>query len=261
MRKIESVVIIGSGNLAESLAQAIAESSISLVQIFARNQERGAEVARLSSTRHTDSPEELANADLYIAALSDRAVEGVMNSLPFPKGAIVAHTAGSVPIDSLPASLGGQAVIYPFQTFTKGRKVDFRSIPILLETSTPELFDVVEEFAKQLSTTTIVADSIMRQKVHLAGVFACNFTNYMYSLGESVVAQSGLDFEILKPLLLETAAKAAAAQSPSQVQTGPAIRNDEQVQQSHIDMLPRGGDITELYKLISKNIWETSKKI
>lgn len=258
---MKKVVIVGSGNLAEALARAVAGSDLELVQLFARNAERGAFVARLAGTAWTDRPEQLARADIYLLAVSDRAVAEVAAALPIPPTAVVAHTAGSVPLDALPAKFAGRAVFYPLQTFTRGREVDFRQIPIFLETATEELRPRMEAFAHKLSDTVLYADSERRAKVHLAGVFACNFVNHMYAAGEGIVRSAGLDFEVLKPLIRETAAKALDADSPARVQTGPAVRNDLATQARHEEMLREDALLKSIYSSISQSIWEISKKI
>ena len=135
---IRSVVIIGSGNLAEALARAVAASPLGLRQVFGRNRDRVAAVAALSGTVGESDPSRLARADIYLIAVSDAAVAEVASSLPIDAAAVVAHTAGSVPVDAL-ARFPRRAVFYPFQTFTKGREVDFSEIPILVETASPDL--------------------------------------------------------------------------------------------------------------------------
>lgn len=261
MNPFERIVIIGSGNLAEALAQAVAGSSARLMQIFARNAPRAAEVARLAGTAWSSRPEELAPADLYLIAVSDRAVTSVASELPIPAGAAVAHTAGSVALDAIPGRFAQRGVFYPLQTFTRGRAVDFRKIPIFIETSTPGLRERLEAFAGTIGGSVTYADSERRAKVHLAGVFACNFANHMYALGERIVRSAGLPFEVLKPLLEETAAKAADAASPADVQTGPAVRGDLPTQQRHAAMLAQDPLLNDMYHLISQSIWEISKKI
>lgn len=258
---METIVIIGSGNLAEALARAVAKSPLRLVQIFARNTSRGPEVARIAGTTWTCDPERLARADLYVIAVSDTAVAQVAASLPIPATAVVAHTAGSVPIDALPAKFARRAVIYPFQTFTKGREVDFRPIPILLEASTPALYAALEQAARTLSDTVIPADTALRSKVHLAGVFACNFANHMFAAGERIVRDAGLDFDVLRPLIAETAAKAIASGSPAAVQTGPAVRGDFATKVRHTEMLAKEPTLKNIYSITSQSIWETSRKI
>ncbi|MEG0789065.1 MAG: DUF2520 domain-containing protein [Alistipes sp.] len=258
---MKKVVIIGSGNLAEALARAIAKSDLTLVQLFARNAERACAVAQIAQTVWTSDPAQLAQADIYLIAVSDGAVGDFAASLPIPVTAVVAHTAGSVALDVLPAKYARRAVFYPLQTFTKGREVDFSQIPIFLETSTPELRTQLETFARVLSPTVIYADSTLRSKVHLAGVFACNFANHMYALGATIAREAGVSFEVLKPLIAETAAKAVDADSPAEVQTGPAVRHDLATEQRHLTMLAEQEQLRKIYSIISENIWETSRKI
>lgn len=258
---MKRVVIIGSGNLAEALARAVAESELELVQIFARNAERARTVAALAATRWAAEPAQLADADIYLVAVSDRAVTEVAAALPLPAHATVAHTAGSVPLEALSAATcARRAVFYPMQTFTKGRRVDFRQIPIFLECDDEAFYPELEAFARQLSQTVIRADSARRAKIHLAAVFACNFANHMYALGEQVARSAGLDFGVLKPLVRETAEKALDAASPADVQTGPAVRHDLTTQERHLQLLGDDAQLKEIYTTISQHIWETSRK-
>lgn len=258
---MERIVIIGSGNLAEALARAVARSGLKLVQIFARNARRGEAVAALAATQWTADPAGLAEADIYLIAVSDRAVAEVAAALPIPAGAVVAHTAGSVPLEALPARFARRAVFYPLQTFTKGREVDFSQIPVFLETDDETLRPELEAFARRLSHTVIWADSACRAKVHLSAVFACNFVNHMYAVAERIVRSAGLPFDVLKPLIAQTAAKALDAASPADVQTGPAVRNDAETRARHCALLDGELQLKNIYSIISNSIWETSKKI
>lgn len=259
---MERAVIIGSGNLAEALARAVARSGLKLVQIFARNARRGEAVAALAGTQWTSDPAGLAEADIYLIAVSDRAVAEAAASLPIPAGAVVAHTAGSVPLEALPdRPTTHRAVFYPLQTFTKGREVDFSQIPVFLETDDETLRPELEAFARRLSRTVIWADSACRAKAHLAAVFACNFVNHMYAVAERIAGSAGLPFDVLKPLIAQTAAKALDAASPADVQTGPAVRNDTGTRARHCALLDDDLQLKNIYSIISNSIWETSKKI
>ena len=259
---MKRVVIIGSGNLAEALARAVVKSDLELVQIFARNAERARIVAELVETDWATHPEMLSKeGDIYIIAVSDKAVAQVASTLPIPEKAAVVHTAGSVPLAAIPSRFTHRGVFYPMQTFTKGREVDFSVIPIFLETASFEYRNELEEFAGQLSRQVIWANSDQRAKVHLAAVFACNFANHMYTIGERIARSAKLDFEVLKPLIAETAAKACDARTPLDVQTGPAIRNDFATKARHCDLLSFDLRLKNIYSTISQSIWETSKKI
>ena len=257
---MERVVIIGSGNLAEALARAVAESNLQLVQIYARNAERARAVATLAATRWTTQPAELTDADIYLVAVSDRAVAEVAAALPLPAHACVAHTAGSVPLDVLPGRCAHRAVFYPMQTFTKGRRVDFAQIPIFLECDDEAFYPELEAFARQLSQTVIRADSARRAKIHLAAVFACHFANHMYALREQIPRSPGLDLGVLKPLARQTAAQALHAASPAAAQTGPAVRPALPPQAPHLRLLGDDMQLKEIYSTISQHIWETSRK-
>ena len=230
---IRSVVIIGSGNLAEALARAVAASPLGLRQVFGRNRDRVAAVAALSGTVGESDPSRLARADIYLIAVSDAAVAEVASSLPIDAAAVVAHT----------------------------REVDFSEIPILVETASPDLRGEVEAFARCLSRTVLYADSALRGQVHLAGVFACNFANHLFELGGEVLRRAGVSADLLRPLIAETTAKALAAARPAAVQTGPAVRGDLPTQERHLRLLADGALLSDIYRLITQSIWETSRKI
>lgn len=257
--EIRSVVLVGSGNVAEALARALAASPFELRQVCARNPERGPVVARLGGCAWEPDPARAAEADLYLIAVSDRAVGDVAAALRRPAEAVVAHTAGGVAIDALAAAR--RAVIYPFQTFTAGREVDFAEVPLFIEASDAVTENRIGTFARRLSRSVQPADSALRCRIHLSGVLACNFVNHLYALGERVLAEAGLPFDVLRPIIAETAAKALAAASPREVQTGPAVRNDRTTQESHLALIGDRELLETIYRTISQSIWETSRKI
>ena len=251
------VVVIGSGNVAESLARAIAEADgLELVQLFARNEERGRKVAELAHTVWSGS--ELAEADLYLISVSDNAVADVAKSLQLPEGAVVAHTAGCCTLDTL-APHTHRAVFYPFQTFTAGRKVDFKRGFIFLEGATDYALMVVEKVAHALTKNVLPADTARRAVIHLSGVFACNFANAMYANAAEILAKAGLPFDIVAPVIEETAKKAVEVLNPAKTQTGPARRGDTQTLDRHRAMLGDKSRTREIYDKISEDICERTK--
>lgn len=255
---MKRIVLIGSGNLAEAIAPALARAG--LVQIFARNESRAAAISARCGVPWSSRPEELAEADLYLVAVVDRAVGEVAGRLPIPRGAIVAHTAGSIGMDALPEEFPHRGSFYPFQSFSKGREVDFAQIPIFLEASDPETLAELRGLACRISRQVYEADSERRRLIHLSGVFANNFANAMYTLGERIACRAGLSFDVLRALIVETALKAAAAEHPREVQTGPAVRGDRGVQEAHLALLEGEEEMQRIYQLISNTIWETSKR-
>lgn len=251
------VVVIGSGNVAESLAQAITEAEgLELVQVFARNEERGRKVAELADSEWSNSS--LAEADLYLISVSDNAIAEVSKDLQIPEGAVVAHTAGCCPIESLAPHIH-RAVFYPFQTFSVGRKVDFTKGFIFVEGATEHALETVEKAAHALTERVLPADSSRRAVVHLSGVFACNFANAMYVNAAEVLAKEGLPFDIVAPLIEETAKKVAELKDPAQAQTGPARRGDSETLERHRRMLAEEPRKRDIYDKISEDIWERIK--
>lgn len=248
------VTLAGSGNVAESLARAMSRAGIGVVQVCARNEMKGREVARIAGAQWCGRAEELLPTDVVIIAVSDRAVAEVAASLHVGGRTIVAHTAGSVGLEAIPAER--RAVFYPFMTFTAGREVDWRNIPLFLEASDAETLAEVRSLAERLSDRVAEADAALRARIHLAGVFANNFANAMFACATDVVRDAGLDFGVLEAIIAETAAKAAASGDPSSVQTGPAVRGDRATLERHREMLDGSGELRDIYDKISEYIWQ-----
>jgi predicted short-subunit dehydrogenase-like oxidoreductase (DUF2520 family) len=251
------IVIVGSGNVAESLAQAIAEAEgLELVQVFARNEERGRKVAELAHSEWSNTS--LAEADLYLISVSDNAVAGCAKELHIPQNAVIAHTAGCCPMEAL-APHTHRAVFYPFQTFSVGRKVDFSKGYIFVEGATDHALQCVEKVAHALTPKVLPADSARRAVIHLSGVFACNFANAMYANAAEVLAKEGLPFDIVAPVIEETAKKVIEVKDPATTQTGPARRGDSQTLERHRKMLAEEPQRRDIYDKISEDIWHRTK--
>lgn len=255
------VVIIGSGNVAEAYARTMADTpNIHLCQVMARNRERCETVANIGRCRWSIDPSELSDADIYIISVSDRAVEEVAREYIFPKEAIVVHTAGSVPMSAIKRP-GKRGILYPFQSFSAGRVIRLGDVPIFVEADNDEVAQRLMDFASLISSRVEYADSELRSKIHLAGVFVNNFTNHLYGLATDIVDEAGLSFDVLRPIIAETANKAISSEDPYTVQTGPAIRGDKAITDKHLKAL-RGEEIKQkIYKDITESIWETSKRI
>lgn len=257
---MKRVVVIGSGNVAEILAGAIAASEYIPVQIFARNRERGEYIAGKVGCGWTDDPKSLAEADIYLISVSDTAVGPIARTLDFG-GSVVAHTAGSVSIDELSGCSRHVGVLYPLQSFTAGRSLDLHGVPFFIEGSSDRAVESLRDLGDALSGRVIEIRSEERKRLHLAAVFVSNFANHMFALGENLLEEYGLSAEWIKPLMRETADKALQASSATTVQTGPARRNDLETQRKHLELLQDRPRMQQLYKMISQSIWETSKKI
>ncbi len=244
------VSIIGSGNVAEGLAYAVAEcDALRLVEIAGRNEQRVSELANATGACAAQI-DQLQPADIYIISVNDDAIADVASRLPRNR-AVVVHTAGSVAMD------GVDGVLYPMQTFTRGRRVDIGRVPFFVEGA-----PLATEVAKSLSDSVVELDSERRRQLHLAAVFACNFTNAMYGATHSILERNGLSLNLFRPLVEETLSKAFdPANTPREVQTGAARRGDQRTMESHVELLENDTQLIDIYKLISNYIWETSKKI
>jgi predicted short-subunit dehydrogenase-like oxidoreductase (DUF2520 family) len=254
MSKIQRIVLLGAGNLATQLSRTLHESGLEIVQVFSRTEKSAKELAHLLGASFTTKPEELEpNADLYIFALSDKALLPVLERISIPKGRFV-HTAGSIPMSVFQAHINSYGVFYPLQTFSKNRRVSFSDIPICIEANNEELQEDLRELATRISNKQYLVSSDQRKQLHLAAVFTCNFANHMYSIGQKLLEEKGLDFDMLKPLIQETAEKVSQL-DPISAQTGPAVRFDEETMNSHVEQLQDTPDFQKLYRFVSESIY------
>ncbi len=253
------VTIIGSGGVAEALALALSEcepTRVQLLEIAGRNAERVEEIATLAGCRPTTIEGLSAEADIYVMAVSDDAIVPLSQQIEIPQGRLLLHTAGSVSME------GFSGVLYPMQSFTKGRKVDFRSVPIFIEGVDKRALATIKSLAENLSDSVRELSSQGRVALHISAVFACNFTNAMLSAAHTILTQHEIPFELYRPLIEETISKALdPTTTPREAQTGVARRGDFEVQARHLKMLAEDKNLSEIYKITSKYIWETSKRI
>ena len=249
------VSIIGSGNVAQHLIQAFQlNSQIELVQVVVRDIKN---VAHLDSNRITSDYTQLQEADLYIIAVSDDAIAKVSSALPF-KNRFVAHTSGTVGLDFL-NSKNRRAVFYPLQTFSKDKPIDFKSVPICLEAENETDVQILKQLAHSISNAVYEINSEQRKALHVAAVFVNNFVNYLYQMGNEICDANAIPFEILKPLIQETANKIATL-SPKNAQTGPAKRNDLKTIAAHEEFL-KDENQAAIYKLLTQSLQNNGKKL
>ncbi len=258
-RSIEdtSIAFIGAGNLATNLAKAFYRKGFRIKQIYSRTEESAKPLAEAVEAEYVTSLSDVAHhAQFYVVAVKDDALTPAFLSALVSereKGLWV-HTAGSIPVDIWRhTGAGHYGVFYPMQTFSKSRPLDFKEIPIFVEGNNDDTTARLEALGGALSGTVRRATSEEREHLHLAAVFACNFTNHMYALALDVLRKYNLPFNLLLPLIDETARKVHAL-SPRQAQTGPALRNDTGVMNAHLALLADDERMRQLYGLISKSI-------
>lgn len=244
-----NVVLLGTGNVATHLFRAFtATENIRVKQVY--NHTETSLSFFSNKTAVTTSLDQLAEADVYLIALKDDVIAKTAQQLCDRKG-IVAHTSGGSSIDIL-ESCQRKGVFYPLQTFSKHKTLDYSQIPFCIEAGTREDLEVLRKLAGKISGKTYEIDSQQRKKLHLAAVFVCNFVNHLYAVGENICKESDMPFEILQPLIKETADK-ITDDSPAAVQTGPAIRNDRSTITAHLELL-QDSENKKIYQLLTKAI-------
>ena len=256
-RSIEdtSIAFIGAGNLAVNLAKALYRKGFRIVQVYSRTKESAQELAQAVEAEFTtELPGITKEAQLYIVSLKDAAFVELLPEIVPGKGNVLwVHTAGSIPMNIWRGHVERYGVLYPMQTFSKRREVDFGQIPFFVESNSEEDVRLLKDVASALSEKVYEASSEQRKNLHLAAVFACNFTNHMYALAAGLMKEYGLPFEAMLPLIDETARKVHELE-PLAAQTGPAVRYDENVINEHLRMLADEPEMQQLYREISENI-------
>lgn len=250
-----STVILGAGNVASHLYQAFKNTEgVSVTQWYNRNIDVLTDYA--NETDITNDISKIKPADIYIIAVSDDAVAKLSTKLPF-KNKLVVHTSGSVGLHDLDNS-NSRGVFYPLQTFSKDVKINFSEIPMCIEIERKSDLPILKDLATAIGSNFYKVNSEQRRALHLAAVFVNNFTNQLYRIGHEITEAENVDFDILKPLIKETAKKVETI-SPFMAQTGPAKRNDKKTIQKHLNALDK--DIhKEIYELMTSSIKQTHGK-
>ncbi|MDR1225406.1 MAG: DUF2520 domain-containing protein [Prevotellaceae bacterium] len=246
---------IGSGGVASSLLPALYDAGCKIVQVCSRNIEHAQRLAKVVGAMGINHLAELNNAvELIIISISDSEIEGVLKAVNFGN-AMVVHTAGSVPMQVMAdAGVARYGVLYPLQTFSCTRSVSLAQVPLFIEAANPNDLQELKFLAKKISSTVTELDSQQRMLLHVAAVFACNFTNHMMTISASLLKNVNQDFELVKPLIQETFEKALAGDNPAEAQTGPAVRGDVVTVKKHMEALKNDTAFQQLYQLISENI-------
>ncbi|MGO4771402.1 Rossmann-like and DUF2520 domain-containing protein [Flavobacterium sp. W22_SRS_FK3] len=250
------ITIIGSGNVAQHLIKAFTKSEgIEIGQVFSRKKESLTHL--IESDKIVTDFSDLKEADLYVISVTDDAISEVSAQLPF-QNQLVVHTSGTSSIAVLnPKNRKG--VFYPLQTFSKSKAVDFSIIPICLEAENERDYKILETVANRISNAVFSISSEQRKALHVAAVFVNNFTNHLYQIGQEICNEHQMSFEILKPLIQETADKIKTL-NPIDVQTGPAKRNDFGTIEAHLNYLTNENQ-KNIYKILTQSIQHNGKTL
>jgi predicted short-subunit dehydrogenase-like oxidoreductase (DUF2520 family) len=254
-KEIRQIVILGSGNVATQLSVVLKRAGLEILQVYSREIKHAKTLAKKLGTGYTDDLKSLnASADLYVLCVSDDALFDVINNISI-KNSMVVHTSGTTSINIFESSFSDYGVFYPLQTFSKDKEIDFSNIPICIEADTNMNDMKLATLAKKISENVQLINSDQRKALHVAAVFASNFTNYFYIIADEILAEKELSLDLIKPLITEVALRIHDSK-PKDVQTGPAKRGDDLIVKAHLDFLNSHPEYQKLYKLISTQIKE-----
>jgi len=251
--------LFGTGRVATALVPALVAAGHELVFVAGRTLPSVRALANLAPSAEAFSlppAQALPLADVYLLAVPDAAVPQLLAGIKWPAGALVAHLAGALTVAvfaAAPQVCGG--VLYPLQTFSPGRAIDWPAVPLFVEASEAAAEATLLALADSLSQRVARLDSVQRLRLHLGAVFASNFTNHALGIAHALLAEAELDFNLLAPLVRETVEKAlGASPSPFAVQTGPAARHDTPTLAAHTASLAAHPAWQVLYTQLTHSI-------
>ena len=244
---------IGAGNVAWHLAPALAQSGNSIVQVISRSLSGAQRLAGHLGCTASDRVSDL-NCEIQVLFLTvpDHALPDIFQAIHGYTG-IAVHTSGTFSMDGRSPRIRRFGGFYPLQTFTIGRPLDLSRIPVFIEGSDPDVTRTIRQLAEGLTDQVYEASPDDRKWIHLAAVWANNFSNHMFAQSLRILEIRGQPMRLLEPLIRETYEK-ALQMGPQQAQTGPAKREDITTIGKHLEMLEEYPDLKELYRMISESI-------
>ncbi|HCW07972.1 MAG TPA: DUF2520 domain-containing protein [Cytophagales bacterium] len=251
-----NISFIGSGNLAWHLAPALDNAGYVVKEVYSQNARHAAALTERLYQAEVKASLDFSTSDssVFMVAVNDDSIVSIAQEIILPDDAVLAHTSGSIPLSDLQfAATANIGVFYPLQTFTKNKKVDFQQTPIFIESANEETNIVLSGLAKTISNQVWRITSEERKALHVAAVFASNFTNHMLTISKEIMEQNSLEFNWLKPLIAETIQKSLQL-GPEAAQTGPAKRGDIETLDKHMTFLQTSPEISEVYQIISQHI-------
>ncbi|RAW02763.1 Rossmann-like and DUF2520 domain-containing protein [Pseudochryseolinea flava] len=257
--KSTTVSFIGAGNVAWHLAPALDNTEFAVREVYSRNEKHAAAIVDKLYEAEVNPTLDFSESTskIFIIAVADDAIQDVVRDLKLPHDAILVHTSGSQPLSALgyaPTTKVG--VFYPLQTFTKGKLIDFQHVPFFVESEDVDTEKILLAMGKAISKKVLKISSDDRKALHVAAVFASNFTNHMFTIAENIMEHHRLSFDLLKPLIAETLNKGLEI-GPQKAQTGPARRGDLEILDRHMEFLNEDEEVSDIYKVVSQHIVNT----
>lgn len=254
-----NVSFAGAGKVAGALCKAIYQSGSCIQKIVSRNESNGRQLSDSCKAQWSSDLVFPDSTEIIIVAVPDHTLENVLYNIKCGNKTLVVHTAGSMGIDLFPPHIKQRGVFYPLQTFSQGRDIVFTNLPFLLEASDNHSNEILKNLAESIGGKVYFVDNEHRKMLHLAAVFVNNFTNHMLRTGKEIASMAGFSFEVLEPLVNETISKALDI-GPENSQTGPAVRNDLNTIEKHLDLLSFSPEMQDMYREITRSIITYNKR-
>lgn len=257
---IKRVTIVGAGNVGHNFGLAFRQAGYLITEIYSRTQSSAMLLSQALNCNFTTKLNELSDkTDLFIIAVNDDVIPQVLREIPFKNKPIV-HTSGSTPLDVFEGlGFDQYGIFYPVQSFSKNDTESLTPIPICVEANNQKNEDLFLSLASSVSGRVYSMDSEKRKALHVAAVFANNFSNHMFHIAHELLSQHKISFEVIRPLIEKTAKK-LKSDSPVNVQTGPAVRNDRKVIDMHVNYLENQEAYKAIYDLVTQDIYKSQQK-
>ncbi len=246
---MKKITIVGAGNLGTHLANVLFKNGYTIVEIISQSENSAKNLALSLNTKWKKNLNHLDDTDLIIVCVPDDKIYSVIEKIP---NIPIVHTSGSTSIDIFKDNFSEYGVIYPIQTFNKNIQINFSEIPLCIEGNCKKFERKILKLSNDISESVQLLDSKSREYLHIAAIFACNFTNHLFSISEDILNKHNLSFDIIMPLIKKTIEKLETGNIKN-LQTGPAKRKDIKVIKKHL-MKIKNNDYKELYKIISNQI-------
>lgn len=254
-----NISFAGAGRVASALCKEFFDSGLKIDKIASITESYGRLLADVCGAFWSSDLQFPDSTDVIIIAVPDHKLAGILSKLKFNPGTLVVHTAGSFGMDVFPSNITHKGIFYPLQTFSKDRKISFTDLPFLLESSDDESSVILKNLAESIGGKAYFVDAERRKMLHLAAVFVCNFTNHLLTVGQEIAKKAGFSLEVLEPLIKETVSKALES-GPENSQTGPAVRNDHNTIEKHMELLSFSPELQRLYDDMTSSIINYYKK-
>ncbi|TAL72032.1 MAG: DUF2520 domain-containing protein [Bacteroidetes bacterium] len=254
-----NISFAGAGRVGGALCRELYSAGHNIGLIVSESDGNGkllADYCKASWSKDLIFPE---STEVLIVAVPDHKLKNVLGKISCNPGTLVVHTAGSFGTDVFPDQIERRGILYPLQTFSGKRKVVFKDLPFFIESSDKQSLSVLEKLTESVGGKVYFADSECRRMLHLAAVFACNFTNHMLTIGKELTLKTGFPFDVLQPLIQETISKALDL-GPENSQTGPAVRNDQNTIEKHLELLSFSPELRRIYIEMTRSVIEYYQK-